>query len=131
MRKIIAEYSMIYTAGALGYGLLEIIWRGHTHWSMTVAGGLCLMIIYAVNAYHESWGLLKKCALCALAVTVVEFVIGCIVNIILGWQVWDYSALPFSIMGQVCLGFFFLWFLLCIPVLTFSEILQKKVFGYR
>lgn len=131
LRKTIAEYSIIYTMGAIGYGLLEMIWRGYTHWSMTVAGGICFVLIYGINARYEDWGLFKKCIASTIAVTVVEFVIGFIVNIILGWQVWDYSGMPFSIMGQVCLGFCGLWFLLCIPMLTFSEFLQKKLFGYR
>ena len=131
MRKVIAEYSIIYTLGAMGYGLLETIWRGYTHWSMTIAGGLCFMLIYNINARHDNWGVLKKSVAGALAVTAVEFTIGCIVNILFGWHVWDYSQMPFSVMGQVCLGFCGLWFLLCIPIMTFSDVLQKKVFGYR
>lgn len=131
LRIVIAEYSIIYTIGAMGYGLLETLWRGYTHWSMTVAGGLCLMLIYGINARYDHWGFFKKCMASAIAVTVVEFVIGCVVNLMLGWHVWDYSSMPFSLMGQVCLGFCGLWFLLCIPLLTFSALLQKKLFGYR
>ena len=131
MRRIIAEYAIIYTLGAIGYGLLELLWRGYTHWSMTVAGGLCFMIIYGMNAKRAGWGLYKKCMVGALVVTTVEFVLGCIVNIALGWRVWDYSHMPFSVMGQVCLTFCVLWFLLCLPILAVSELLQKKLFGYR
>ncbi len=131
MRKVIAEYAIIYTLGAMGYGLLETLWRGYTHWSMTVAGGLCFILVYGINARHERWGLFKKCIAGALAVTGVEFIIGCIVNIILGWHVWDYSGMPFSVMGQICLSFCGLWFMLCLPLLAFSQLLQKKLFGYR
>ncbi len=131
MRKTIAEYSIIYTLGAMGYGLLETLWRGYTHWSMTIAGGLCFMLIYGINAQHGGWGLFKKCMAGTLAVTAVEFTIGCVVNIMLGWHVWDYSSMPFSVMGQVCLGFCGLWFMLCLPILAFSDLLQKKLFGYR
>lgn len=130
LRKTIAEYSIIYTIGAMGYGTLEIVWRGHTHWSMTITGGLCLILIYFTNANRHNWSLIQKCLTCAFEVTSVEFIVGCVVNIILGWQVWDYSSMPFSLMGQVCLGFCGLWFLLCIPMLLFSEFLQKKLFGY-
>lgn len=89
------------------------------------------MLIYNINARHGKWGIIKKSVAGASLVTSVEFVIGCIVNILLGWHVWDYSQMPFSVMGQVCLGFCGLWFLLCIPILTFSDLLQKKLFGYR
>ena len=131
MRKAIAEYAIVYTIGAIGYGIMEIVWRGYTHWSMTITGGLCLMLIYFTNASRNQWGLFKKCLICALLITSVEFMVGCVVNIMLGWQVWDYSNMPFSLMGQVCLGFCALWMLLCLPMLLFSELLQKKIFGYR
>ena len=32
--------ALLLLAGALGYGLLEISWRGWTHWSMLLSGGL-------------------------------------------------------------------------------------------
>lgn len=131
LRRTMAEYSIIYTMGAMGYGLLETLWRGYTHWSMTIAGGLCFMLVYGINARHKGWQIWKKCMAGAITVAAVEFIIGCIVNIILGWEVWDYSDMPFSIMGQVCLGFCGLWFLLCIPIISLSDLLQKKIFGYR
>ncbi|WMJ84561.1 putative ABC transporter permease [Oscillospiraceae bacterium LTW-04] len=131
MRTTIAEYSIVYTMGAMGYGLLETLWRGYTHWSMTIAGGLCFMLIYSINARRKEWGIFKKCIAGAISVTTVEFVIGVIVNIVLGWQVWDYSDMPFSVLGQVCLSFCGLWFLLCIPMMRLSELLQRKLFGYR
>ena len=34
-----------FTVGALGYGLLEILWRGKTHPSMLLCGGVCLCTI--------------------------------------------------------------------------------------
>ena len=42
-------------------------------------------------------------------VTPLEFVTGCIVNLWLGWNVWDYSNIPFNVMGQICLPFSALW----------------------
>ena len=39
----------IFIAGALGYCLLEILWRGYTHPSMGIAGGLCLIGIYYIS----------------------------------------------------------------------------------
>ena len=34
---------------------------------------------------------------------------GCIVNLWLGWDVWDYSGMPGNILGQVCPRYFLLW----------------------
>ena len=44
-----------------------------------------------------------------------EFYTGCLVNLRLGWQVWDYSAMPFNLLGQVCPGFLLLWLALSLP----------------
>ena len=48
----------------------------------------------------------------SIIITTLEFITGIVVNIGLGWNVWDYSNLPFNIYGQVCVWFIFLWFIL-------------------
>ena len=37
------KQAAIFSTGALGYSLLEILARGYTHWTMTILGGLCLL----------------------------------------------------------------------------------------
>ena len=37
------EKIVLFSIGAMGYGLIEILWRGYTHWSMLTAGGICFM----------------------------------------------------------------------------------------
>ena len=44
-----------------------------------------------------------------ITTTLFEFVVGCLVNLCLDWNVWDYSHLPFNILGQVSLVFTFIW----------------------
>lgn len=61
--------------------------------------------------------LAKQGIIGACMVTVLEFITGCIVNIWLGWNVWDYSNMPLNILGQVCLslvyyGYYFLLYVL-------------------
>jgi uncharacterized membrane protein len=48
----------------------------------------------------------------ACLILLIEFLSGCILNIGLGMNIWDYSTLPFNILGQVCLLFGILWFFL-------------------
>lgn len=48
-------------------------------------------------------------AICGLAITAVEFIAGLIINIWLGMNVWDYSAMPGNIMGQICPQFLAMW----------------------
>ena len=71
------------------------------------------------------------CATNTLLITALEFVTGCLVNLHLGWDVWDYATQPLNLMGQVCIGFSALWFLLSVPVsglsLAMLQGLQKRM----
>jgi len=42
-------------------------------------------------------------------VTVMEFFTGCIVNLWLSLDVWDYNGLPGNVMGQICPQYCLLW----------------------
>lgn len=109
------EYLLVYLSGSALYGLMELCWRGWTHWTMLLCGGFCFTLMYFVSM--SALPLWRKCLLSAAAITTVEFFTGCLVNLRLGWQVWDYSGQPGNLLGQVCPLFCFLWFLLSLPVL--------------
>ena len=49
----------------------------------------------------------------AAIITAYEFAVGMIVNVQLGWQVWDYSQIPGNILGQICPMFTGTWFVVC------------------
>lgn len=117
------EYLLIFTTGGLLYGLMELVWRGWTHWSMLICGGLCMSIMYLISASALPFAL--KLILSALSVTAVEFTAGCLVNLCLGWQVWDYSALRWNLLGQVCPQFFLLWLGLSVPGLMLCRLLRS------
>lgn len=108
---------LVFILGGSAYGLMEILFRGHTHWTMIITGGACVLTLYLL----ESWLLTMPLILAALAgaviITFYEFCVGMIVNVRLGWQVWDYSSLPGNIMGQICPIFTIAWFLLCLAFL--------------
>ena len=38
-------YGLLFLTGSCVYPTLEMIWRGHTHFSMAFAGGACLCLI--------------------------------------------------------------------------------------
>lgn len=112
--------------GSLGYTWIELIWRGHTHWTMAVAGGVCLSIVYFMNNQIKA-PLFVKCIFSCITITEVEFIIGCIVNIFLKWSVWDYSNIPFNFLGQICLLYSFFWLLLSVPMIKLCEIIDKPL----
>lgn len=119
------DYSAVWLVGSAGYSLLEILWRGFTHWTMAVTGGLCFFFLYRLNLRRPREGVLRKCLRGTFAVTAVEFLVGCVVNRLLKWQVWDYSGRFGNLLGQVCPLYTGLWFLLCIPVYGLAGLVRK------
>lgn len=124
---MILEFAFIFLFGAIGYGSLEVLWRGHTHWTMLLLGGVCLYLIYLISTrlHDRLW---KKLLMCALVVTTLEFAVGCIVNLRLGWEVWDYSTMPFNLLGQICPAFSIMWLLLSIPCVYLCRLLYNFIF---
>lgn len=106
--KLRCQAGIFLIGGAL-YNLIEVLWRGYTHWSMFIVGGLCFQLIGLIHTALHRWNVWARCTLCSLVITAVEFVSGCLVNLLWGMDVWDYSGFPFNIMGQVCLLYTILW----------------------
>ena len=115
------EYISMFCIGAVCYGLLEIIWRGHTHWTMVLTGGVCVMILHWSNMRNYYKSLWVKCAYGSMYITMVEFAVGWLVNIQMDMNVWDYSDQFMNIMGQVCLLYSIFWYLLTIPTVFLSN----------
>lgn len=108
------EYAVIAAFGGMVYCMIEVMYRGFTHWSMAIVGGLALVLVGLLNECNcmRKVGLIPQMIIGALIITALEFVSGCIVNLWLGWNVWDYSEVPFNVLGQICIPFTFFWFLL-------------------
>lgn len=34
------EYAAVCTVGSVGYSAIEVLWRGFTHWTMALTGGV-------------------------------------------------------------------------------------------
>ncbi|MBQ3038469.1 MAG: hypothetical protein IJD30_04765 [Clostridia bacterium] len=117
----------IYLLGAAGYGILELLWRGYTHWTMLVVGGLCFFLIYYLFGKYSFCSIWEKALAGSMIITVVELVSGIIINVILGWAVWDYSKEPFNIMGQVCLLYSGLWFGVSAGLVYLCKSVEKLV----
>lgn len=94
-----------FLIGAVGYPLLELAWRGRTHTSMALAGGLSTMLIHRIGKTRLS--LPAKALLCGVGITGIEAGCGFIWN--RRHQVWDYRHMPLNWQGQVCLPFSLVW----------------------
>ena len=106
-------YPMSFLIGFFAYCFFEIAVRGRTHWTMGLLGGgaLCMLLLLMRH--------LHKPVICAMLgtcfITAAEFCTGVYVNLIRGWQVWDYTDRRFHVYGQICPLFSCIWFLLCLP----------------
>ncbi|MDP4109958.1 MAG: hypothetical protein Q8878_08030 [Bacillota bacterium] len=121
------EYALVYVTGAVLYSFIEILWRGSTHWTMAVTGGLCFLLLHLINIKLTKLSLFEKCLLGSLVITAVEFTVGCLVNLVLRWNVWDYSGYSFNILGQACLFYSFMWFLLSLPAYRLSTLIKDRI----
>ena len=97
---------LFYTGGAT-YLSLELLYRGRSHGSMFLAGGLCFLLIGHLNRVEPRLPLPLRALVGAGIVTGVELGIGMAVN--RSYQVWDYRDQPFHFMGQICPVFSALW----------------------
>ncbi|MBR5538672.1 MAG: hypothetical protein IKU61_02110 [Clostridia bacterium] len=123
----IKEVTLLYAIGAIGYMFIEIVWRGSTHWTMGILGGMSILMIYFVEQSF-SFSVLLKALLSAAFVTATELVAGLILNDLMGLSVWDYSDMRYNIAGQISLVYSFLWYFLCIPVHILCRIIKHHIF---
>ena len=125
--KNIEKYILIFLVGGIGYGLLEISFRGFTHWSMIITGGSALLILYLINQTLPETSLITKSLLGCGAITTTELSVGIIVNKMFSFGVWDYTGSPGNILGIITPTFSFLWFLLSFVMIFIIMCIQKAI----
>lgn len=119
----------IFAFGAVGYYILETLWRGHSHWSMAAAGGISLLCLIKIFKKLKNAPLYFKAVVGGTVITAVEFVFGIVFNLLLGMSVWDYSTVPGNILGQICPLFSVLWCGLSFIVAFFEKLVSSgKIF---
>ena len=93
MQDKILENGFVYSVGSFGYVLLEVLWRGYTHWTMAVTGGICFLAIYKANLKLGGKSIILKCFAGAAVITAAEL-LGHTCKYNFKWNVWDYSSYP-------------------------------------
>lgn len=110
--------------------LIEILWRGFTHWTMGLLGGLCFVLCGLVNnVFSFDMPLWQQQSICAGIITFLEFIFGCVLNLGFGLHIWDYSMIFGNILGQVCLPFMIAWFFLSLVAIVLDDWIRHKWFG--
>lgn len=121
---------ILFLIGGGAYYTIELLWRSYSHPSMFVLGGFCFVLIGLLNEQYE-WEqpLWKQQLISTYIITALEFMAGVILNLKLGLNVWDYSNLPFNLLGQVCLYYSILWFFLSFGAIVLDDYLRHWFFG--
>ena len=120
------------TVGAVGgllYVGLELLYRGRSHVSMFLVGGICFFVIGMLDTAAPSIPLLWQMLLGSFFITAMELLCGAVVNLGLGLGVWDYSRCPFNLKGQICLQYSLLWMPISLAAVFLEDFLRLALFS--
>ena len=124
------KHITLFYVGGVTYYIIEIIWRSYSHFSMFLLGGLCFVLIGFINEFFTfEMKLYEQQLISTVIITLLELMFGMILNIKLGLNIWDYSSLKFNYLGQICLEYSILWFILSIPAIILDDYLRYWFFG--
>ncbi len=118
-------YTILSMFGGSVYCIIELAFRGRTHPSMALCGGLCFCAIYLINEKLRGSSILKQGLISCSLITMTELIFGFVVNICLGWDVWNYSNIGYDLLGQICLPFSCIWFVISFPCIFISRVFKK------
>ncbi len=127
MKKRLNCFAVLFAIGGSAYGAIEVLWRGHTHWSMIITGGTCFAALYRIMIKTVSCSMTLRCCIGSAVITFFEFISGFLFNHCLKLNVWDYSDRRFNFCGQICPLYSLLWGLLTIPVAKVCSVIRKKL----
>lgn len=133
-KKKICNNLIIWLTGAIAYFYMEIAFRGFSHYSMFILGGLCFLtvgfigkrILNETNSVIRA--VLRIMILGTLIITSLEYITGIIVNVYLHLDVWNYSTMKMNIQGQICIAYSALWALLSLPIVYLNGVIRRYIF---
>ena len=124
------ERASLFLLGGGAYAALELAWRGTTHWTMFLTGGVCLCLLQALADRPLPLG--PAAAVGAAGVSGLELAVGAVCRRVLHTAVWDYADEWGNLAGLVCPKYTFYWFccaggsFLCCAVLKVPFITLKN-----
>lgn len=127
---IFMKYLFLFLIGGFAYFYIEILFRGYSHFSMILCGGMAFIGCGMLNQIIPvKLSFVTQMILSCLIITLLEFITGYIVNIQLGWGVWDYSDMPYNLYGQVCPAFSVIWLVLSAICIFMDDLIRWRIFG--
>lgn len=127
--KHFIKYLILLIVGGAAYYGIEVLARGFSHWTMFLVGGICFILIGIINEVTPKMPLIQQMLLSAAIITAVEFISGCVLNLWLGLDIWDYSENFGNILGQICPKHTIYWFLLSSVGIVVDDYIRYFLFG--
>ena len=115
----------LFALGGLTYMGLELLWRGWSHGSMFLAGGVCFLLLGKLHQVGNGLSLPVRGLIGSGIITMVEYGAGLLVN--RDYAVWDYRDMPFHLHGQICLPFCLLWLPISVFAMYLYSLLDQKI----
>ena len=122
------KQTLLFYLGGMIYTGLELLWRGFTHSSMFILGGLCFLLIGALGRVPSPLSVPARALISAGIVTTLELGCGLLVN--RSYQVWDYRAMPMNYHGQICLPFTLLWIPVSLAAIFLYDRMDRRLSAY-
>ena len=116
---------ILFYIGGTAYMILEFLWRGRSHGSMFLLGGLCFLLVGGGNAKFPKIPAPARPVLGAGVITGLELLTGLLVN--RDHAVWDYRDQLFQYRGQICLAFSLLWMPVSLAAMELYAVARKKL----
>ena len=124
MKKFIGKLGLFLSCGFI-YCMIEILFRGWSHWSMFVLTGFlgvfCVDSINNVLSFDCDY--IVQILISTILCTIGEGISGIILNVWLQLNVWDYSKMTFGtfFFGQCNVLFCFAWMLIISIIIFYCD----------
>ena len=113
------HFFLLLLAGGSVYVCIELLWRGRSHGSMFLCGGLCTVLIGMLNEWAPGLALTAQMLLGACVITASELLFGFLFN--RSYAVWDYQGLPHNFRGQICPQYFCAWLFIALLAVLLDD----------
>ena len=124
MKKFIGKLGLFLSCGLI-YCMIEILFRGWSHWSMFVLTGfLGLFCVDSINnTLSFDCDYIVQILISTILCTIGEGISGIILNVWLQLNVWDYSKMTFGtfFFGQCNVLFCFAWMLIISIIIFYCD----------
>lgn len=107
------------------YLLIELAWRGRTHWTMLPLAAVIFICAGVLDEVERPPSIWQQVILGTTIATALEFVAGLILNVWIGLGIWDYSNLPGNVLGQICPQFTLAWAVLVLISIRIENFMHR------